>query len=246
MTHTLLLVLTGMMAGMVNSIAGGGIFLVLPALIMAGLTGKEANASGSFAVWSGQAVSLYENRQLLPKKSILVKQLIGIGLIGSIIGGLLLVYTPNVDFEHALPYLNIAATLIFVLGPWLKKKRRQRTLPWWVFPLFCLAIGVYGGYFGGGLGMLMLAVLSMTQLRDVRQQNAVKLLAATVINLTSLIVVVFANLIVWRAALPAAAGAFTGGYIGARFSKKVSDTNIRYIVITIGTLTSVYLFMKFY
>jgi len=240
------LVFTGLLAGMVNSIAGGGIFLVLPALIMAGLTGKQANASGSFAVWAGQATSYYENRTLIPKKSQLVRQLIWLGLAGSVAGALLLVYTPNINFEHALPYLNAAATLIFILGPWFKKQRSQKKLPWFVFPLFCLAVGIYGGYFGGGLGMIMLAVLSTTAMRDVKQQNAVKLYSATVINFSCVVVLAFAQLIVWRYALPAAAGALAGGYIGARYSKRVTSQHIRYLVILIGLVTTVYLFARFY
>ncbi len=122
--HYFLLVLTGLIAGMVNSIAGGGIFLVLPGLIISGLTGKQANASASFAVWAGQITSLFEDRSMLPKKSLLVKQIIYVGLVGSVAGALLLIITPDVNFEHALPYLNAAATLIFIAGPWLKKQRR--------------------------------------------------------------------------------------------------------------------------
>ena len=242
----LILVITGLLAGLVNSIAGGGIFLILPALIMAGLTGKQANASGSLAVWTGQATSYFENRRLVPKKSQLVHQLVWLGLAGSIAGALLLVYTPNVNFEHALPFLNAAATLIFILGPWLKKQRRQKKLPWFVFPLFCIAVGVYGGYFGGGLGMIMLAILSTTAIRDVKQQNAVKLYSATVINFVCIVVLFLAQLIVWKYALPAAAGAFVGGYIGARYSQHISARHIRYLVILIGLVTTAYLFIRFY
>lgn len=244
--HYILLVLAGLLAGLINSIAGGGIFLVLPALIFAGLTGKQANASGSFAVWTGQATSYFENRSLIPKKSLLVRQLVFIGLAGSIAGALLLVYTPSVDFDLALPYLNVAATLIFIAGPWFKKQRTQKKLPWFVFPLFSLAVGIYGGYFGGGLGMLMLAVLSTTALRDVKQQNAVKLLSGTVINLACLVVLCYFGLIVWRYALPAGAGALVGGYAGARFSKNIPAKTIRLLVIFIGIVSSIYLFIRFY
>lgn len=242
----LLLVITGVLAGMVNSIAGGGIFLVIPSLIVAGLTGKQANASGSFAVWTGQITSLYENRKLLPKKSLLVKQVIGYGLVGSIVGALLLIYTPNVDFEHAMPYLNAAATSIFIFGPWLKKQRHTKRAPAFVFPLFMLACGIYGGYFGGGLGLLMLAALSLTQLHDVKKQNAVKLLSASIINLVAVIILFIGQLIVWRYALPAAAGALAGGYLGSRFSKRITSEHLRYWVIFIGLASTLYLFWKFY
>ncbi len=242
----LLLVITGVLAGLINSIAGGGAFLVLPALILAGLTGKQASASGSFAVWAGQATSYFENRKLIPKKSRLVKQIVIIGMASSIAGALLLVVTPNINFEHALPFLNAAATLIFIAGPWLKKQRVQKKQPSFVFPLFCVIAGVYGGYFGGGLGMLMLAVLSTTELRDFKTQNAVKLLAASAMNLACIIVLAFYSLIIWRYALPAAGGAFVGGLIGARFSQRISGPHIRTIVILIGLITTAYLFIRFY
>lgn len=243
--YYLLLLAAGLLAGMINSIAGGGAFLVLPALIMAGLTGKQANATGSFSVWAGQTTSLFEDRAMLPKKSQLVRQLIIIGVAGSVAGALLLVITPNISFEHALPYLNAAATLIFIAGPWLKKQRAQKKLPGFVFPLFCLLAGIYGGYFGGGLGMLMLAVLSTTKLRDFKTQNAVKLLSASAMNFACLIILFFAQLIVWRYALPAAAGALAGGYIGSRFSRRVSSEHIRTLVIAIGVITTIYLFLRF-
>jgi uncharacterized membrane protein YfcA len=242
----LLLVATGLAAGMVNSIAGGGIFLIMPALIMAGLTGKQSNASGSFAVWVGQVISLRENRDFLPKKTALIRQIIGLGLGGSIAGAFLLLFTPNVNFERALPFLNAAATLIFVVGPWLRNRRSRKQASPYAFPLFLLAAGIYGGYFGGGLGMLMLAVLSMSTLQDVKQQNAVKLLTASVINSTALVILVFGQLVIWRYALPAAAGAFAGGLIGARFSKHVSARMIRYLVVGIGAATTLYLFLRFY
>ncbi len=244
--HYLLLVITGLLAGMVNSIAGGGIFLVLPALVLSGLTGKQANASGSFAVWIGQITSLFENRDILPKKSQIVRQIIGIGVVGSVIGALMLVATPNINFEHALPYLNAAATLIFIAGPWLKKQRSRKKVPGFVFPLFLLVVGIYGGYFGGGLGLLMLAALSMTQLNDFKQQNAVKLLSASVINTISVVILAVAQLVIWRYALPAGAGALAGGYIGSRFSQRVSSKHIRNLVILIGLATTVYLFIRFY
>ena len=97
-----LLIVAGCVAGMINSIAGGGIFIVLPDLIASGLTGKQSNATGSFTVWVGQITSLYENRNILPKKSRLVHQIIIIGLFSSIVGALLLVFTPNVSFEHVI------------------------------------------------------------------------------------------------------------------------------------------------
>jgi uncharacterized membrane protein YfcA len=240
-----LLFLTGLIAGGINSIAGGGIFVILPSLLISGLTGKQSNASGSFAVWIGQVTSLFENRKLLPKNSPLVRQIIAIGLIGSIVGALLLIWTPNVSFEHALPWLNAAATLLFITGPWLKKWTSAKSAPKYAFPLFLLAASIYGGYFGGGLGMLMLAVLGISTTQDVKHQNAIKLLAATVINATSLVILIFAQLVVWRFALPAAIGAYAGGYFGARFSKHLPSKTIRLLVIAIGIITTVYLFTRF-
>jgi uncharacterized protein len=241
-----LLFVAGLLAGGVNSIAGGGIFLVLPALLIGGLTGKQANASGSFAVWIGQITSLFENQKLIPKNSKIVRQIFSICLIGSITGALLLIWTPNVNFEHALPWLNLAATAIFIGGPIFKKYAGHKSAPPYAFPLFLLIIGVYGGYFGGGLGMLILAVLGVSYAHDIKHQNALKLLMASLINATSLAILLFAQLIVWRLALPAGAGALVGGYLGAQYSKRLPTTAIRYIVIGIGITTTIYLFLRFY
>lgn len=241
----ILLFLTGVLAGGVNSIAGGGIFLVLPALLIGGLTGKQANASGSFAVWVGQIISLFENKQLLPKNSKIVRQIFSICLVGSITGALLLIWTPNINFEHALPWLNLAATALFMAGPILKKSLNDKTAPKYAFPLFLLAIGIYGGYFGGGLGMLILAVLGVSYAHDVKHQNALKLLMASLINATSLAILLFAQLIIWRLALPAGLGALAGGYLGARYSKHLPTRTIRFLVICIGIATTIYLFVHF-
>ncbi|CAN5437487.1 sulfite exporter TauE/SafE family protein [soil metagenome] len=243
--HYILLFLTGLVAGGINSIAGGGIFVVIPAMLLSGLTGKQANASGSFAVWVGQATSLFENRRLLPKNSSLVRQIIGIGVVGSIIGALLLIWTPNVDFEHALPWLNLAAVLLFTSGPWLKKHIGKKTAPRYAFPLFLLAVGIYGGYFGGGLGMLILAVLGVSNAQDIQHQNAIKLLMASLINAVSLSILLFAQLIIWRSALPAGLGALVGGYAGSRYSRRLPGKALRTLIIFIGVATTVYLFVRF-
>lgn len=235
----------GVLAGGINSIAGGGIFVIIPALLISGLTGKQANASGSFAVWVGQATSLFENRRLLPKSSTLVRQIIGLGAVGSIIGALLLIWTPNIEFERALPWLNLAATVLFLSGPWLKKRIGKPTAPQYAFPLFLFVISIYGGYFGGGLGMLVLAVLGVSSVQDIQHQNTIKLLLASLINAVSLAVLLFAQLIIWRYALPAGIGTFVGGYAGARYSQRLPSRAIHYLVVCIGIITTVYLFIRF-
>ncbi len=238
--------MTGLLAGGINSIAGGGIFVVIPALLLSGVTGKQADASGSFAVWIGQTTSLFENRRLLPKDMGLMRQILGIGVVGSITGALLLIWTPNVNFEQALPWLNLAATLLYIGGPWLKKHISNReTAHRYAFPLFLLIISIYGGYFGGGLGMLVLAVLGISNSQDLQHQNTLKLLLASLINAVSLAVLLFAQLIIWRFALPAGAGALVGGYVGARYSRHLPSRAIRKIVMGIGVLTTLYLFVRF-
>ena len=239
------LILGGFLAGLINSIAGGGIFVVLPMMLMAGATGKQANASSSFAVWVGQFTSLRSNSKYLPKNRRLLYQLVGFGLAGSSLGALLLVITPNVNFEHALPYLNLAATSLFLIGPWLKKQRSHKRAPKYVFPLFILTISIYGGYFGGGLGILLLATLGLTAIQDIKEQNAIKLLVASTLNFVSTAVLFIAGLVVWEWALPAGAGALLGGYVGGRYSEKLAPRTMRWLIVLIGSATTVYLFRKF-
>lgn len=236
----------GLVAGGINSIAGGGIFVVIPALLLSGLTGKQADASGSLAVWLGQTTSLFKNRKLLPKSSDLMRQVVGIGIVGSITGALLLIWTPNVNFEHALPWLNLGATVLFMSGPWLKKRiGNKKTAPRWAMPLFLFIVSIYGGYFGGGLGMLILAVLAVANTQDIQHQNALKLLLASLINAVALAVFLFTQLIVWRFALPAGIGAMIGGYMGARYSQNLPGHAIRNLVLCIGIVTTIYLFVRF-
>ena len=169
------------------------------------------------------------------------------GILGSIIGALLLIWTPDVNFEQALPWLNLAATILFISGPWLKKHiGNKKTAPKYAFPLFILLISIYGGYFGGGLGMLVLAVLGVSNTQDVQHQNTLKLLLASLINAVSLGILLFAQLIIWRYALPAGAGALLGGYAGARYSKNLPSKTIHYFVACIGICTTIYLFVRFF
>lgn len=243
----LLLFVLGILAGGINSIAGGGIFVVLPALLLSGLTGKQANASGSFAVWAGQTTSLFKNRKLVPHDRKLLGQIIGLGITGSITGALLLIWTPNVDFEHALPWLNLAATALFVSGPWLKKYiTNKKTAPRYAFPLFLLVISTYGGYFGGGLGIMLLAVLGISNTQDLQHQNTLKLLIVSLINTVSLAVLLFTQLIVWRWALPAGLGALSGGYLGSRYSLRLPNRSIRILVILIGAASTIYMFIRYW
>ncbi|MDB5182655.1 MAG: conserved rane protein of unknown function [Candidatus Saccharibacteria bacterium] len=242
----ILLFVTGLLAGGINSIAGGGIFVIIPALLLSGLNGKQADASSSLAVWIGQVTSLFENRKLLPKNSVLMRQIIGTGIVGSAAGALLLIWTPNVNFEHALPWLNLAATVLFMSGPWLKKRiGNKKTAPRYAFPLFLLVISIYGGYFGGGLGMLVLAVLAVSNTQDIQHQNTLKLLLASLINAVALGVFLFTQLIVWRLALPAGIGAMLGGYAGARYSRHLPSRTVRNLVLCIGIATTIYLFIRF-
>ena len=120
------LIAAGLVAGIVNSIAGGGIFAILPTMLAAGLGAKQVDASASLAVWLGQITSLYENRGKLPKKTVLLRQIIGLGLVGSAVGALLLIYTPEVNFRHALPFLNGGATLLFMALAWWVNKNTQQ------------------------------------------------------------------------------------------------------------------------
>ena len=189
---------------------------------------------------------LDSNLKNLPNNKIFLKQVIFIGVVGSIVGAILLVATPEVNFRHALPCLNGGATLLFVLAPWLKKQRSHNHAPKFFFPLFLFACGIYGGYFGGGLGLLMLAVFGLTTMQNVQEQNAVKLLTASIVNLVALLLFVFTSLIVWRAALPAGAGALIGGWAGSNYFSHITEHKVRIFVIAIGTVTTILLFLKLY
>ncbi|HLY03018.1 MAG TPA: sulfite exporter TauE/SafE family protein [Candidatus Cybelea sp.] len=231
-------------AGMMNSVAGGGSFLSFPALLVAGVPPISANATNNAAMWVGTIGSARGYREEIREhRSLLLPALIA-SAVGSLIGASLLLLTPQALFVRLIPWLLLFATLLFAVSPLLTRRtqRAPRHAPWQIAAQFGVAI--YGGYFGAGMGMLMLAVLAFSGLPNLNAQNAIKNVLAVAINGIALVPFVLARIVDWRFALPMALLALAGGYCGARLFRRMSQPISRAVVITIGMGMTIVFFAR--
>lgn len=241
----------GIAGGFVNALAGGATFFTFPAMMAAGLPPVIANASNAVAVWPGSLSGTLAFRRHLPAldRTLLLAMLLA--LVGSAGGAVLLLETEERIFVRLVPYLILGATLLFAFaGPLLRLLRRLRPqdggparLTPGSFALQATA-AVYGGYFGGGLGIMLLAVLSLCGYSDIRVMNALKNLLSAVVGLVTLLVFAGLGAVAWPQTLVMLSGAVAGGWIGGRVGQKAPAWLIRGFVIAVGLLLSVYYFLE--
>jgi uncharacterized membrane protein YfcA len=238
----LIIFLTAVAAGMINSIAGGGTLLTFPMLIWAGHPPIVANATNSFALTPGAWSSVYGYRREVREMPRRFFVLMIPSLLGSLGGAILLRLTPPPTFDVLVPFLILFATALFMMQGmiqrWLRTGERVRQAATWQWMAgasgYQLLVGVYGGYFGAGIGILMLAVLGMMGLENIHQMNGLKNLLASLVNGTAALYFVWVGLIEWRSAGLMAVGAVVGGYAAAGLARRLSQQWVRRIVILIG------------
>ncbi|QVL33264.1 sulfite exporter TauE/SafE family protein [Telmatocola sphagniphila] len=244
----LLCLVAALLAGVMNSIAGGGTVLTFPALLTT-MNPILANGTSTFALLPGSLAGAWTFRGFLePVRPILLK-LIGPSILGAVIGSLLVILYP-VQFGELYPWLMLLATLLFLLQKpiqrWTGIQHFQapssRTLSWIIG--FQFLISIYGGYFGAGIGILMISTLGYMGFSNIVEINAVKTVLASIINFVTLIIFLFKGIIVWEMAIPMSFTAILGGYLGAVIAKKLSKEMVRTIVIFIGSTVTIYLFYK--
>ncbi len=229
-------------AGMLNSVAGGGTLLTFPALIQAGLPPIVANATNAFALVPGGWSSIYGYREQLKTTSRRYFVLGIPSLIGGVTGAVLLRLTPPPTFELLVPLLIAFATILFMIQGtvqrWLRSDQRIQhpVTPRWLIgaSFYQLLVATYGGYFGAGMGILMLAVLGMMGIGNIHQMNALKNVLGSIINATASIYFVYAGLVDWPMAAIMSVGAIIGGYAAAGIAQRLSQTMVRRVVIFIG------------
>jgi uncharacterized membrane protein YfcA len=228
-------------AGMINSIAGGGTLLTFPTLIWLGLDAKEANATSTVALWPGLVGGLYGFRRELEKSRPLLVRLGLTSLVGGALGAALLIWTPSETFARLVPFLIFFATILFMAQEPITRRLRLETTPgdrqrgWWTGAIlfqFCAAI--YGGYFGAGNGILMLAALGLLGISDIHRANGLKNFLGLTLNSVAVVAFALSGLVSWPQALLMAAGAILGGYYGASIARKLGRTFVRRAVILIG------------
>lgn len=234
---TALLVAAGLVGGACNAVAGGGTFFTFPALLAAGVPPVVANATSAISIWPGHATSLFGYREELRRNAGRLKSSAPAFVLGSLIGASLLSITGNAIFRQLIPWLLLVATILFALGPRLRSWLRRDSpgmLPRPVIFATDLLVAIYGGYFGAGLGILLMAVLTLIGLSDVNEANAVKNALATIVSSLAVAVFIATGIIAWGPAFAVLVGAIAGGYLGARFARWINPTILRGIVIAVG------------
>jgi uncharacterized protein len=231
-------------AGVMNSVAGGGSFLSFPALVFAGVAPISANATNNAAMWVGTIGSARGYREEVLEHRSFLLPVIAVSVAGSLIGACLLLFTPPAVFLRLIPWLLLFATLVFAASPWMTRDAIAvpRHAPWRLGLQF--AVSIYGGYFGAGMGILMLAVLAFSGLPSFNAQNAVKNVLSVSINGVALIPFIVARIVDWRFAIPMAVLALAGGYLGARFFRRLPQAVARTIVVAIGVAMTIVFFVR--
>jgi uncharacterized membrane protein YfcA len=242
----------GVLGGALNSVAGGGSFIAFPALLFVGVPPIPANATNTIALWTAAAASggAYRSRLDVPRRVMI--PLLAASLIGGLAGALLLLKTPAHTFMRVLPWLTLGATLLFAFGKKLAGQRgsilehetSQRALIG--ATLFQLAVAIYGGYFGGGMGIVMLAMLAALGMTDIHAMNALKSVMGFVINGVAVITFIVARAVYWKQGAVMIVGAIVGGYLGAHYAMKLPQVWIRWFVVLVGAGMTIYFFWKAY
>ena len=250
--HTaIFLFFAGALGGALNAVAGGGSFIAFPALMFTGVAPIAANATNTVALWMGVTASTGAYRKRLDLSRRVMVPLAITSLIGGVAGAYLLLHTPAQTFLRVLPWLMLGATLLFVFGGRLGRSKeglgRDISSNALVFAsVFELFVAVYGGYFGGGVGIVNLAMLAAIGMTDIHAMNALKVVLGGIINGVAVITFIVAGAVVWKQGTIMIAGALLGGYLGAHYALKLPQAWICWFVIVVGTGMTVYFFWKAY
>ena len=234
-------------AGAINSAAGGGSFISFPTLVFLGMPPIAANATNTAAMWLGQAGSIRGFREDMARPTRRFLAAMIVSALGGVVGALLLLHTPVRAFNAIIPWLLLFATLVFALSPLILKLRKHaggvEDVSWSsTVPLFFVA--VYGGYFGGGQGLVLLAYFALIGMTHFGKMNALKSVLAFINNGVPVIPFVIAGALAWDVAAVMCAGAILGGYYGARIVRRVPPLVMRSIIVAVGAATTVAFFLR--
>jgi uncharacterized membrane protein YfcA len=241
-----LVFLAAFVAGMMNSVAGGGTLVTFPTLIWMGIDPINANVTCTVALWPGSLGAMVGFRRELGDSRRWMLALAAPSIIGGLIGARLLLLTPSPLFASIVPYLILFATILFAVGEPITRRLRagsyhrpvsisQQGRAWWIGAIvFQLFVAVYGGYFGAGMGFLMLAALGLMGLTDIHQMNGLKSFLVVCINIVAATYFILSGRVEWPYALVMVVGAIAGGYGGAGLARKLGRRFVRIAVIVIG------------
>jgi uncharacterized membrane protein YfcA len=235
----------GLFAGVQNALAGGGSFITFPALLLAGLNPLAANMTSTIAMFPSQTTSAYAGRKLVSDVGTLsFRHLLIISTIGGIAGALLLLHTPASFFAKLVPWLVLFATSVFAWGSFRRKPlHAASSMPRWVLISAQTCIAIYGGYFGGGIGFLMLAALTIAG-QQVRAATATKNVLAMAMNAAATLIFACSDLISWPAALALCVGGIAGGLCGGWLVHRLPEKIMRGFVVMVGAVLTIWMFIR--
>jgi uncharacterized membrane protein YfcA len=236
------LFVVGVMGGALNAVAGGGSFLALPALLYAGVTPVAANATCTLAMWPASVVSGVAYRRDITMDAGRWLTLGVVSIAGALAGALLLIRTSDTSFLRLLPWLMLLAAATFTFGSPVRLGTRRQNIV--VVVMMQFLISIYGGYFGGGMGIMMLATLAIAGMTDIHEMNGLKSVLASAINAVALATFIIERAVVWRPGLIMMVGGMAGGSFAAAFARKVHPKRVRLFVVVIGWAMTVYFFLR--
>jgi len=245
MTNLILLV-AALAAGLVNSVAGGGQLLAFPAMVFTGVPSVVANASSTVALFPGMfAASLAYRGHFKHLEGIPLKNALIASIAGGFVGALLLLLTPQTTFDAVIPWLLLFASLVFIFGRSISLMFKQKIhigIPSLMALQFCLAI--YGGYFGGGLGIVLLGVWTLLGHTDIHALNAYKTLLAGALNAAAVVLFILTGTVAWHGTLVMLVGSVLGGYLGAHTARRMNPDHVRKIISVISIAVTIAFFAR--
>ncbi len=241
------LIVAGLAAGMLNAIAGGGTFISFPALVWVGVPPVMANATATLTALPGYLSSAWAYRHDIETRDPLpIVNLLMIAAIGGLAGAGLLLVTSQSVFSALVPWLLLLGTLVFGLGPYAMTHLNLAAKPPRLVAIgVMLTVSIYGGYFNGGLGIMLLAAFGLMGMTNLHGMNGLKNIISALLSMVSVVAYSVAGLIAWDAALVLALAQFSGGYLGARAALRITDpTKLRWAITGIGIIMTAIFFMR--
>ncbi len=251
LTLAIELFLAAALGGALNAVVGGATFVVFPALVFAGIPPVQANATSSVVVWPGAVAGVFAYREDINLGRKLLLALGVAGFIGGAVGAWLLVHTSSVAFVHLVPWLLLFASSLFTFGGkisrWLIGGGDHSAVRGILgVTLAQFAISIYGGYFGAGMGILMLAAYAVANLGNIHTMNGVRSAVGVLINGVAIGLFIYDRAIIWKPALVMIVGSTLSGYYGAVIARRVDPAIVKRLVMAIAWAMTAYFFFKAY
>jgi uncharacterized protein len=247
------LLIAGALAGGLNSVAGGGSFISFPALLFLRIPPVQANASNTVALWPGLASATVSYLKRLNAPFRVLAPLLVISILGGWAGALLLLKTPQHTFLRLVPWLLLGGTLLFAFGNSIRalvgktavvddlRTLSGRTIV--VGSIAELLVSVYGGYFGAGMGFMLMAMLALMGMREIHAMAAMRTLLSVAINAAAVVTFIAAHAVAWPQCTVMIVGSLAGGWFGAHYAQQTDPAKVRVLVIAVGLAMTVYFFI---